>query len=72
MSKDLINKIIEASDAISKASRNGQGNYIVINPSLEIPLGKVFKSTLGITNFRIDKINRIKNKLKEYEKDKLE
>jgi len=53
--KDLINKIIEASDAISKASRRGQGNYIVTNQYYHL---------IPTLKMRIDKIERIKNKLK--------
>jgi hypothetical protein len=52
MSKDLFDKILQASNAISKVSRTS-------------PFG-IFRK-VRIKKVRINKINRIKKKLKEYE-----
>ena len=65
--RELVKRIREASDIISRASRNGYGNYIVTNPCLEIPLGKSLRSVLG-GDSRIEAIKRIKDKLNEQNK----
>ena len=64
--RELVKRIREASDIISRASRNGYGNYIVTNPCLEI-LGKSLRSVLG-GDSRIEAIKRIKDKLNEQNK----
>lgn len=59
MSKDLIKKILEASNHIHRASNKGSGNFIVTSPQV----AKLFQHFQHKFE-RIEKCNRILNKIK--------
>lgn len=59
MSKDLIKKILEASNHIHKASIRGSGSFIVTNPQSAKSFTNIF-----LNNQRIEKCKKILNRIK--------
>ena len=57
MSKELINKILKASNEINKASRRGVGNYIVTSKAVSDMINDFGSKRIN----RIAKIKRIFN-----------
>lgn len=62
--RELLEKILLASDLISKSSRKGSSNYIVVNPCSEIVIQGWASCNLG-SQTRVDKIKKILNRIND-------
>jgi len=60
MSKDLIQKILEASNHIHKSSIKGSGSFIVTNTQVAKSFTNIF-----LNNQRIEKCKKILNRIKD-------
>ena len=57
MSKDLIDKLLKASETIHKSSLRGSANYVVTSPSVSDIIQEVYNKQK--VNFRKEKVNRL-------------
>lgn len=58
--KDLVKKLLEASNQIHKASTRGSGNLIVTSTQVSSSLNSLFKNVKRIEKIKLI-LNRIKN-----------
>lgn len=56
MSKDLIDRLLKASEIIHKTSTRGSGNYIVTSPTISQMINSIYTER---ANDRKEKINRL-------------
>jgi hypothetical protein len=57
MSKDLIDKLLKASETIHKSSLRRSANYVVTSPSVSDMIQEVYNKQK--VNFRKEKVNRL-------------
>jgi hypothetical protein len=57
MSKDLIDKLLKASETIHKSSLIGSANYVITSPSVSDMIQEVYNKQK--VNFRKEKVNRL-------------